>query len=418
MAASSGQSAEQLRQALVATLGPETVTTLGVAVSGGGDSLALLHLLSDIAPGMGWRLAVATVDHGLRDGSADEARQVAEICKGLGLRHQVLCWHHGAVRGNLMEAARHARYGLLETWAQGEGLGHVALAHTADDQAETFLLGLGRAAGLDGLTGMRPVWSQGGVRFVRPLLGVSRADLRAFLVAQGQQWIDDPSNEDARFDRIKARRMLAVLAPLGIDTESVTASMAHLRAAQAALQEVTQQAAARIGQESAGMVVIDRQGLAALPEEIRRRVMIWAILRVSGADHAPRAASVARVLAAVAAGSDATLGGCRVRVRGDAVQVLREWRAVADEVAARGSLWDRRWRVEGPFLADMCVGPLGAEGLRLCPDWRETGLPRAALVVTPAVWRGGRLVSAPLAGLSNGFSARIAAPGNLFAVSH
>jgi tRNA(Ile)-lysidine synthase len=317
-----------------------------------------------------------------------------------------------------MEAARRARYALLADWAREAGLGHVALAHTADDQAETFLLGLGRAAGLDGLTGMRAGWSQGGVRFVRPLLEVGRADLRDYLRQRGQGWIEDPSNEDPRFDRVKARRALAALAPLGVSVGGIAGSMAHLRAAQAALQEVTQAAARRIGRCRAGMIEMDHDGWRGLPSELRRRLLVAALREVSGADHAPRASAVARLIERAMAGGEATLWGCRMRAGGGVLRILREPKAAAGRIAAPGTLWDARWCVEGPFAPGMEIRALGAAGLRGCKDWRGTGLPREALVVTPAVWQEDRLVSAPLAGLAAGFSARIVAPEALFAVSH
>ena len=119
---------------------------VGVAVSGGGDSMALLHLMHRTALGANCTLFAVTVDHALRLDSAAEARDVAGFCQTLGVHHTTLRWDHGAVSGNLMDAARQARMRLMSDWAAGMGIAHIALGHTADDQAETFLMGLGRAS--------------------------------------------------------------------------------------------------------------------------------------------------------------------------------------------------------------------------------------------------------------------------------
>ena len=191
--------------------------TVGVALSGGGDSVALLHLCR-VA---GLTVEAVTVDHALRAESAAEAAVVAGDCAALGVRHEVRLWRHGAVGGNLMDAARRARVGLIRDWAVKRGIGVVALGHTRDDQAETLVMGLARAAGIDGLAGMRPAWVEGGVRFVRPLLEAGRAELRAWLEARGIAWIDDPTNENDRFARVRARKALAVMEPLGISAEGL-----------------------------------------------------------------------------------------------------------------------------------------------------------------------------------------------------
>lgn len=391
---------------------------IGIAVSGGGDSLALLHLMAALAPDEGWHLQVATVDHALRPGSAAEARQVGALCAGLGLAHAVLCWDHGPVRGNLQDAARQARYDLLAGWALAQGLDHVVLAHTRDDQAETFLMGLSRMAGLDGLVGMRPGWSRDGIRFVRPLLAAGRDELRSYLTGLGVGWIDDPSNEDMRFARVRARRVMEGLTPLGLSAGVLDGVMSNLRQAQAALQGITLETAAKIASEPAGMVCFERAAWGALSPELRRRLMIGALMSVSGAAYPPRATALARFLTVAKAGRTATLWGCRLLVTTDGLCIVREPRAVEGLRGRPGQAWDRRWRVEGPFAPGMEIRVLGPVGLIQCPKWRETGLPRAALLVSPAVWHDDRLISAPMVAFCNGFSARIDTAFALRSVLH
>ena len=187
---------------------------IGVALSGGGDSTALLHLRL----AAGFRVEAVTVDHRLRADSAAEAAAVGEWCRVLGVRHEIRVWEHGAVEGNLMDQARRARMALIAGWAEARGIGVVALGHTRDDVAETVLMGLSRAAGIAGLSGMRREFDAGRVRVHRPLLDAGREELRAWLRGQGIRWVDDPTNENDRFTRVKARKALAALAPLVEET--------------------------------------------------------------------------------------------------------------------------------------------------------------------------------------------------------
>ena len=350
-----------------------------------------------------------TVDHALRPEAAAEAAQVAKVCAELAVPHQILRWDHGTIAGNLQDQARQARYGLIGTWARGQGITHIVLGHTADDQAETFLMGLGRGAGLDGLSGMRPQWQTEGVTFLRPFLGYARAVLRRYLTRQGGGWIDDPSNENTRFTRVRARQVIAALAPLGIDLARLNTVIGHLATAQTALENVTQTAAARLMQAEAGGVTFRRDLWTQEPAEIQRRLLVLALRQVSGAPYAPRAVSVQRVLAAVGSGRDVTLWGCRFRVKPELLHLTREPRAVAGITCATTALWDGRWQVSGPHAPDLTLRALGAEGLRLCKSWRESGYSRDVLLVSPAVWRGNALVSAPLAGFGPDWHARIVA---------
>lgn len=411
-----GEDADLLRTAQAAFL-TEKITGIAVAVSGGSDSIASLHLMVRAAAQAGWSVQAVTVDHALRPESADEAAQVATVCTGLAVPHTTLTWAHGAVAGNLMDAARQARYGLMADWAGHEGISHIVLGHTADDQAETFLMGLGRSAGLDGLIGMNAGFDHGQVRFVRPFLAVARPQLRGYLQCHGLGWIDDPSNDNARFTRVKARQALAALKPLGITVETLAAVMDNLRQAQTAVLAGTAEAAQRVCRTQAGEVVFDGTLWRAEGREVQRRLLIAALRWISGAGYAPRGSGVARVMAAIDAGRDATLAGCRIRVSDAVFRVVREPRAVGGPCIA-GHLWDGRWQVLGPFAAGQEVRALGADGLRKCKDWKSTGFSRDSLLVSPSVWYNEVLIAAPVAGFGTEFSARIVAPFNQFVLSH
>lgn len=393
------------------------VGAVGVAVSGGSDSVALLQLLVAACPA-GSTVSAVTINHDLRVEAAEEARFVARLCDKLGAEHSVLFWDHGAIAGNVPDAARRARYGLMAGWAHARGISRVMLGHTMDDQAETVLMGLARGAGLDGLCGMRPWWDIDAVRFERPLLSVTRADLRAYLGRVGVAWVDDPTNEDVQYQRVRARQALALLRPLGVTVTGLAEVAQNLGAARQALVAGLAEVAAQVARQEVGCLHLDRSALLALPDDMLRRLLIAAIRWVSGADYAPRADATVRLQVAIRQGRDATLWGCRIRVDDGIVRVMREPRAVADVVCAPDELWDGRWRLEGPSDVGLEVRALSAEGLRACKGWRTTGHGRDPLIVSPAIWRGDDLVAAPLAGFSNGWTARIDAGFTSFIISH
>ena len=397
---------------------------VGVAVSGGGDSMALLHLMERAARRSGQQIRAVTVDHGLRAGSAAEAAMVAGFCAQIGVPHDTLHWNGAGAVGNLMDQARRARAQLIGQWAVAHGVGHVVLGHTADDQAESFLMNLSRAAGLDGLSGMRSRWASEGIVWSRPLLAHSREVLRAYLRRQGVAWVEDPSNSNDRFARVKARRAMEALRPLGITVERLNITIANLSVTQEAVAATTAKAAEAVV-ERAGGLEFGRQVVLQHPAEIRRRLVIEMIRWMNGRDYPPREGQVQQVLQSLEDRQDATLGGVRFRVVKDDVRVVREARAVGPAVPL-GAIWDGRWQVKGPesgqeraSLSDCVqVRALGAKGLGQMPDWRAAGIARDAALVTPGVWDGDRLISAPVLGFGKEYAATLTAGFGLFLLSH
>lgn len=370
---------------------------LGVAVSGGSDSLALLHLVADIAKQRGTAVHAVTVDHGLRPEAAQEARDVAALCAPLGVSHQTLQWDAWKGQGNLQDAARRARYDLMAHWAGSKGIRHIALGHTRDDQAETLLMRLARGAGVDGLSAMRYEKRDREVIWIRPLLDVPRAALQQELTHRGIGWAHDPSNDDLQFDRIKARRTLQALAPLGVDAAALAQVAANMQAARDALEHQTQEAARRLVTAQCGAIRIDWTGLCDAPRDILRRVVLASLRWVSRAEYPPRARALDGVLERLTEASSATLDGCLLALKGNNLWISRELNAIEGQFVPLGSTWDKRWILAGGgALSDGRIGPLGVNGLAACGDWRALGLPRAVLSVTPAVWQGENLVAAPL----------------------
>ena len=242
-------------------------------MSGGGDSVALLHLLHETFADEDVELFAATVDHGLRPEAAEEASWVADMCETLGLPHSTLRWRGWDGCGNLQDQARRARYRLLTDWAKSYQLSHIALGHTADDQAETVLMRLGRSSGVDGLSAMSHRRILNGINLVRPLLNVGRSELRGYLEEKDVGWVEDPSNNDETFDRIKARRALEALEPLGISSRSLNDVARNMAQAREALDWYSFLTARDIVVIDGGDVLIEHRRLRTLPEEIIRRLL-------------------------------------------------------------------------------------------------------------------------------------------------
>lgn len=238
---------------------------LGLAVSGGADSLALLLLAAAALSG---RVAAATVDHRLRPESAGEARLVAAFCDRLGCPHATLPVTVADGRGGLQAEARAARYAALADWAGSRGLACLATAHHCDDQAETVLMRLRRGSGVGGLSGIRPVRPEGALRIVRPLLGWSKAELVALVDAAGLEPVDDPSNRDLRFDRAAVRHLLEQDG--GFDPARLARSAAACREADEALDWTAAGLAEQRLSSDGSEWRIDPEGL---PRELCRRLL-------------------------------------------------------------------------------------------------------------------------------------------------
>ena len=301
-------------------LGP-VPPVLGLAVSGGGDSVALLVLAAEA----GIPCRAVTVDHGLRPEAAEEARQVAYLCARLQVPHEVLHWQWDG-KGNLPDAGRRARRRLIAEWAAGHGIGTVAFGHTRDDVAETFLMRLARGAGLDGLSAMAPAWEEHGLHWRRPLLSVGREELRDLLRARGFGWADDPTNSDMAYERARARNALDAL-PLDLTRERLAEVAQHLAAARGALDAATVTAARHHLRQDRGDVLLDPEGL---DPEMQRRLLLRAVAWVGGHAYPPRAASVARALDALAQGRPAAVQGCGMVAQKDRWRIFREGAAVRD----------------------------------------------------------------------------------------
>ncbi|MSP44127.1 MAG: tRNA lysidine(34) synthetase TilS, partial [Alphaproteobacteria bacterium] len=241
---------------------------IAVAVSGGADSMALLHLTTRWLEqtGQRGRLLALTVDHGLRAASAAEAEQIGGWCREIDVSHKILRWQGVKPVSDIQSAARRARYELMTNACKELGIPSLLLGHQLEDQAETFLLRLGRGSGVDGLSAMAPERDWNGVRILRPLLGFSRLRLQATLKMQQTPWIEDPSNHDPRFARVRMRDRLQDMAAAGLGPARLAQTAGRMRRVRNALEDVTWRLMREVVQwEPCGFACLSLPPLMAAP---------------------------------------------------------------------------------------------------------------------------------------------------------
>lgn len=369
---------------------------IAVALSGGADSLGLCLLAHDWVVRQGGRLTALTVDHGLRDGSDKEALKVADWMASRGIDHVILTWDGQKPETGLQQAARKARYRILENWCEENRVLHLLLAHHKEDQAETVLMRLQKKSGPVGLAGMSAITDRPFGRLLRPLLACSTDDLRRFLHQQGQDWIEDPSNRNTRFARARIRQSWDVLTGQGITPENLAQTASEMADIRIALEDSVARCLARA-------VTVCREGFASLksellttyPDEISSRVLAATIRMVGCTDYSPNRDRVLKTLRALQKGQTRSLGGCQVVMHQGQLLVVRENPRNDLSCLVRANetvVWDRRFEllIHGQKGASACLAPLGeagwAEIIRKQPDLRQKRLHLSVIRTLPALF--------------------------------
>ncbi len=382
----------------VATLAPEVAAAaflhslakpahILVAISGGSDSTGLLIALAEhlrSSPHSDITLSAITIDHGLRAGAADEALAVAALCAQHGISHATRRWDGDKPTSGIMAAAREARYELMADRANEISADVIVTAHTADDQRETLAMRGARGAKAKDETGTgiadailfdRRIW------IARPFLSCTRADIRAYLEAHGLSWLDDPSNEDTRYERVRTRMRLAAQ-PLDALATNNGANRVAL-AARAAVwldENVTVHAAA--------LCVIRR---AALSEDAA--VVAYALSYLAavfgGEVYGPGRDPMDRILVFVKSGVPGrrTAGGVVFDLRREALYLMRESRNIEPLALLPGArgIWDGRLEVVNQGSAPVCVGAVGADEASIFPPSLPRGAVRRARAAMPRI---------------------------------
>lgn len=392
-----------LRQTLD-RLGVPAKERLAVAVSGGADSMALACLANEVAD-----ITCLTVDHGLRPESAEEAETVESMMATLGIPHVTLEWQGDKPPSNIQAEARQARYELLGRWCMANGADFLLTGHHQDDQAETLLLRLARGSGVYGLAAMpetRPLQgTQHSVTLVRPLLDVSRDRLRATLEARGIDWIEDPSNHNRSFDRVRARQLLSNPPLAGLTTDRLASTARRLRRTRDALEHYERHwlsSAAHVTAE--GNIILSLESFKKAPEEICLRGVATVCRFISAQGYVPRMEKLERAVAAIQEPDfkGLTLYRCRfLPYRPGKVFVCRELASMESRKKIGDNMvFDGRYEILVSEPRDnLFISALGQEGWNQAvskwPELRDSELPFEARLVLPAVFVGKNLLAIP-----------------------
>lgn len=352
-------------------LGAPAGAAIGVAVSGGGDSIALLHLASDWAIRTGRTLHVLTVDHGVRPDARAEAEFVAALAQRLNWTSEILTWENGVPSAR---RARQARHTLLAKACRRQHITSLLLGHTQDDQFETILMRARQGSHWYGLGGMdslspAPVWPEGyGLTLVRPLLGEARSVLRDWLQWRGASWCDDPTNEDPAYERVRMRAHLAAC-------EATRQQVARCVPQLSALRRAEQNALARLASTHVNhfpdaSLDFDMSGV---PQERAIRLLGVLAQVVAGRSTPPAKTRLGAALNGVMAdGAARTLAGAWL-VRRDVSTV-----SLYRDPGAMNAVEPGTWHFDGRFGRSVSQGS-GRVGAR---DWRA----RQAVPPTEGAW--------------------------------
>ena len=333
---------------------------VAVAVSGGSDSMALLRLVERwrTQPNGPREIYALTVDHGLRPESADEARQVAMWCDAFKIPHQILQWSGDKPATGIQAKARSARYDLMSQWCRDAKVPVLMTAHTADDQAETVAMRRERTSTDRSLAAIWPENEWRGVKLLRPLLGERRESLRGFLTGIGQVWLEDPSNQNRSFERIRVRDSLP---DQDIEPLHHLAEAAQLRVG---LADVARRAflLEHMTVDDYAVLRLPRVALLAESGDLRIDILSW-VLAVGGDGQTPERAIVEAIARWLEEGREnrRSANGAIVSARRHVVEVMREparLRSRFVAVPAEGHvMFDGRFTVTAPEGAT--VGSMG-----------------------------------------------------------
>lgn len=380
-----------------------------IAVSGGRDSMALARLVADYGRDNGAQIIAYSVDHGLRPEAAAEVEQAGKWCNAIGLAHRILTWEGEKPNAGIQAAARKARYRLLAHAAAEDGCMAVLTAHSADDQAETVFMRLARGAGPHGLGAMGDeIMIAAGpgapVRLLRPLLFLTRAQLTAIVDHAGQGFVDDPSNDDPQFERVKTRALLAALEEQNLLTGvAVNRTASKLAAAATRLRRQEDDLFTALGgcfYAWGGASLSRLEANAALGGLVARLIHA-----VSGEDYAPDEAAAQTAINGAAKDGAATLGGALIKTWKGSIWFLREPGAVlgrsevppmAPKDFKGALLWDGRFILEGQEgVRSVSVRPIGKDKSALGPGIEGFSGPGEAIPTSPGIYQRNALTGAP-----------------------
>ena len=347
------QASKKMIEQIISNLSCLKLSRVGIAVSGGSDSMALLHILSDWESATKPKLLVASIDHGLRPESKSEVEFVKKICEEKKVEHVSLApaTHLSKTKGNLQDNARSARYQLLKNWAISKNLQCIFIGHTLDDQEENLLMRFFRGSGVDGLVSMEEIVPRNEILWIRPLLKSRKEDLRNYLRNNNYSWIDDPSNYDEKYQRVKVRKLLQQLKSSDLIASNFVKTADHMLRASTLLKETAiSNSKTLLSFNKVGQIIFEGEKFSELFEDTQYRVLAGIMSWFSGSFYKPRFSqleNIHRKIINIENLPGATLGGTVFKKKNGIVTVTRELASVKENSLIKNEkfIWDNRWLI-------------------------------------------------------------------------
>lgn len=358
-------------------------TQIGVAVSGGADSLALTYLLKDWCESKNITLFAATVDHGLRLESQEEAQKVHKWVTSLGIHHTILTRPHAPISVNIQHKAREIRYSLLKQWMSDHSLQDLFLAHHGQDQLETFLINLTRGSGLKGLKAMSKTSNDRGIFIHRPLLGFSKEDLLSYLKNRYIPWVEDPSNQNSNFTRIRFRKTSQILEDEGFTYDRLTQTLNTFTRCDEALDHYTKKFLTQHHKDEGFYGAVSLTPLLQEPTETILRALRTLVIHYGDLSFPPRLKTILELLKFIQRRprNQGTYGKCAVWLERDSMVITREITPQATPL------------YEGTIPPGVELNFLGKDWVHYArvtwPHLSNSGLPNRCLPFIPTLWNKG-----------------------------
>ena len=298
---------------------------IAIALSGGCDSVALVFLVNEILKETNWQLFCITIDHRLRENSTKEAIQVNKMMIAYGINHIILPWEEEKPKSNIQAKARIARYQLLTNFCKSNNIGYLLTAHQKNDQAENFIIRVEHGSGLYGLSGIAKIAEFNQIKIIRPLLTFSREELENFLRFKNIEWIEDPSNQNEKFARVRARKFLSERPQLINKLADISK---NLNNAKECVEYILERAVDEL-LEINDNAIIDLEGFNKLPQEIRFRMLAQTLQIIGKEDKMARGERIERLITKIACAKEfkaATLAKCLIKRKANKIIISPEFK--------------------------------------------------------------------------------------------
>ena len=384
---------------------------IAIAVSGGVDSMVLMNLAKESDSLNDKNVFILVVDHGLRAESKQEAKFVKNEAKKLGFPTRILKWKGSKPNKRIQEEARNKRYSLLINFCRENNINNLYLAHHLDDQIETFLFRMFRGSGLQGLTSFSSSYERNGLTLIRPLIDTPKSELISYARRKKINWVEDPSNENQKYDRVKLRKVLPLIYKEGFDKKVFLKSVKKLRLANQALDQITKEFVLQYVIINKNIsVFINQELFLTAPEDVQLRVLQNTIRIFSGERYySPNYLKILNLMNWARNDNDIsakTLGGTIFRKRKGGLILYKEVKKLNDIKPIKLSkskykAWDNRFLIKINKSVKGEISYLGNEGVKILKSKKIlgkkgfNGIPLTALYSIPAMWDGKRLISAP-----------------------